>query len=148
MNPLEDARAVLHWSVLTAKRPGLSRDLPPGQEKWAWVANSSTLIAGERDAVLVDTFLTTEPVADVAGLGGRERQESHRDLHHAWTRRSFLWPCASSSAVPEREGACDTRSRQGNGDTNITGIGRWILAQTYSRPNTRPSVGGRAARQK
>ena len=60
MNPPEDARTVLHWSVLTAKRPGLSRDLPPGQEKWAWVANSSTLIAGERDAVLVDTFLTTE----------------------------------------------------------------------------------------
>jgi glyoxylase-like metal-dependent hydrolase (beta-lactamase superfamily II) len=25
-----------------------------------WVANSATLIYGERDAVLVDTFLTTE----------------------------------------------------------------------------------------
>src|SRR5258708_1628801 len=60
MNLVEDQGTLLHWSVLTAKRPGLSRDLPPGQEKWTWVANSSTLISGERDAVLVDTFLTTE----------------------------------------------------------------------------------------
>ena len=60
MSLVGDTGTVLHWSVLTAKRPGLSRDLPPGQEKWTWVANSSTLVSGERDAVLVDTFLTTE----------------------------------------------------------------------------------------
>src|SRR5258706_13167198 len=38
----------LHWNVLTTKRPGLSRDLQPGKEKLMWVANSSTLIYGER----------------------------------------------------------------------------------------------------
>jgi glyoxylase-like metal-dependent hydrolase (beta-lactamase superfamily II) len=50
----------LQWDVLTIKRPGLSRDLPSGKEALMWVANSSILISGERDAVLVDTFLTTE----------------------------------------------------------------------------------------
>jgi glyoxylase-like metal-dependent hydrolase (beta-lactamase superfamily II) len=50
----------LRWEVLTIKRPGLTRDLPPGREELMWVANSSTLICGERDAILVDTFLTTE----------------------------------------------------------------------------------------
>jgi glyoxylase-like metal-dependent hydrolase (beta-lactamase superfamily II) len=50
----------LRWEVLTIKRPGLTRDLPPGREELMWVANSSTLIYGERDAILVDTFLTTE----------------------------------------------------------------------------------------
>jgi glyoxylase-like metal-dependent hydrolase (beta-lactamase superfamily II) len=50
----------LQWEVLTIKRPGLTRDLPPGKEELMWVANSSTLIYSERDAVLVDTFLTTE----------------------------------------------------------------------------------------
>ncbi len=50
----------LTWKVLTTKRPGLARDLPPGKEELLWVANSATLIAGERDAVLVDAFLTTE----------------------------------------------------------------------------------------
>ena len=48
----------LRWDVLTIKRPGLSRDLPAGNEALMWVANSSTLIYGEEDAVLVDTFLT------------------------------------------------------------------------------------------
>jgi glyoxylase-like metal-dependent hydrolase (beta-lactamase superfamily II) len=56
------ARTDLHWDVLTVKRPG--RDLPPGANErlasLAWIANSSTLIYGERDAVLVDTFLTAE----------------------------------------------------------------------------------------
>lgn len=50
----------LQWDVLTIKRPGLTRDLPPGKEDLMWVANSSTLIYGERDAVLVDTFLTID----------------------------------------------------------------------------------------
>jgi glyoxylase-like metal-dependent hydrolase (beta-lactamase superfamily II) len=50
----------LTWKVLVTKRPGLARDLPPGKEELLWVANSATLLAGERDAVLVDTFLTIE----------------------------------------------------------------------------------------
>jgi len=44
--------------VTTVKRAGLSRDLPSGNPDLMWVANSSTLIYGERDAILVDTFLT------------------------------------------------------------------------------------------
>ena len=50
----------LHWAVFESTRPGLGRDLPPGNEKLRWVANSSTLIYGERDAVLVDTLLTID----------------------------------------------------------------------------------------
>jgi glyoxylase-like metal-dependent hydrolase (beta-lactamase superfamily II) len=59
MSVVEATSKTLSWKVLTSKRPGLSRDLPPGKEALSWVANSSTLISGERDAVLVDTFLTT-----------------------------------------------------------------------------------------
>src|ERR1700722_3038686 len=50
----------LRWDVFTSKRPGLSRDLPPGKEALMLVSNSSTLIYGERDAVLVDTLLTID----------------------------------------------------------------------------------------
>ncbi|HLZ66644.1 MAG TPA: MBL fold metallo-hydrolase [Aliidongia sp.] len=60
MTEIQAAGTGLKWDVLTIKRPGLTRDVPPGKEKLMWVANSSTLIYGERDAVLVDTFLTTE----------------------------------------------------------------------------------------
>jgi glyoxylase-like metal-dependent hydrolase (beta-lactamase superfamily II) len=50
----------LRYKVFTVTRPGLNRDVPPGKESLMWVANSATLIYGERDAVLVDTFLTIE----------------------------------------------------------------------------------------
>ena len=51
---------MLKWDVLVTNRQGLTRDLPPGKEKWMWVPTSATLIYGERDAVLVDAFLTVE----------------------------------------------------------------------------------------
>src|SRR5258705_1021812 len=60
MTASETADASLSWDVLTIRRPGLTRDLPAGREELMWVANSSTLIHGERAAVLVDTFLTIE----------------------------------------------------------------------------------------
>jgi len=60
VNAANTASHPLQFDVLAIKRPGLSRDLPAGNEELMWVANSSTLIYGELDAVLVDTFLTTE----------------------------------------------------------------------------------------
>ncbi|PSO33285.1 MBL fold metallo-hydrolase [Bradyrhizobium sp. MOS002] len=58
MKMIETTGSALNWKVTTVKRAGLSRDLPSGNPDLMWVANSSTLIYGERDAVLVDTFLT------------------------------------------------------------------------------------------
>ena len=58
--PTTSGGALLKWDVLVTKRQGLTRDLPPGKEQWMWVPTSATLISGERDAVLVDTFLTVE----------------------------------------------------------------------------------------
>ena len=56
----------LKYKVFTATRPGLNRDLPPGKESLMWVANSATLIYGEQDAVLVDTFLTVDQSSGLA----------------------------------------------------------------------------------
>jgi hypothetical protein len=50
----------LNWDVLAVRRPGLTSGVPRANPELTWVANSSTLISGERDAVLVDTFLTAE----------------------------------------------------------------------------------------
>jgi glyoxylase-like metal-dependent hydrolase (beta-lactamase superfamily II) len=60
MSVINTGTTVLNWKVLSVKRPGLSRDLPRGKEELMWVANSSTLIYGQRDAILVDTFLTAD----------------------------------------------------------------------------------------
>ena len=46
----------LSYDLTTATRKGVTRDLPHGPEGLQWVANSATLIYGEHEAVLVDTF--------------------------------------------------------------------------------------------
>src|SRR6202162_1991315 len=99
----------LQWDVLTIKRPGLTRDLPPGKEDLMWVANSSTLIYGERDAVLVDTFLTTEQsqaLLDWVVASGRNLTAiyvTHGHGDHFFGLGSLLehFPRARAVATPE-----------------------------------------------
>src|SRR5437016_2668754 len=51
----------LKWDVFVSRQiPAVTRDLPPGVTDMKWSPISSTLISGERDAVLVDTFITVE----------------------------------------------------------------------------------------
>ena len=49
---------VLNWKLLTKQRGSSTQGIPAGREHLAWVTNTATLIHGERDAVLVDTFLS------------------------------------------------------------------------------------------
>jgi glyoxylase-like metal-dependent hydrolase (beta-lactamase superfamily II) len=48
----------LGYKVFFSKRAGVGRDLPAGNDHLKWVPTTSTLIYGERDAILVDTQLT------------------------------------------------------------------------------------------
>jgi glyoxylase-like metal-dependent hydrolase (beta-lactamase superfamily II) len=51
----------LKWTLLTKKRASsTTQGIPAGKEQLAWVTNTVTLIHDERDAVLVDTFLTAQ----------------------------------------------------------------------------------------
>jgi hypothetical protein len=51
----------LHWDVfVTPGIPTVMSDLPPGTEQQMWSPISSTLIYGQRDAVLVDAPITVE----------------------------------------------------------------------------------------
>jgi glyoxylase-like metal-dependent hydrolase (beta-lactamase superfamily II) len=63
----------LSWKILTKKRASSTQGIPPGKEDLAWVTNTVTLISGEHDAVLVDTFLSesdgNELVDWIAGSG-------------------------------------------------------------------------------
>lgn len=50
----------LNWKLLTKKRESSTQGIPPGKESLAWVTNTVTLVYGEQDAVLIDTFLSEE----------------------------------------------------------------------------------------
>src|ERR1700692_3997821 len=109
MNANDTTTTDLQWNVLTVKRPGLPRDLPPGKEELRWVANSSTLIHGERDAVLVDTLLTTEQsktLSDWVVASGKNLTAiyiAHGHGDHFFGLASLLerFPRAKAVATPE-----------------------------------------------
>ncbi|NIK71939.1 MBL fold metallo-hydrolase [Paenibacillus sp. BK720] len=50
----------LQFAELSVKRDSLTRNLPEANEELQWVSNTAILIYGEKDAVLVDTFITIE----------------------------------------------------------------------------------------
>jgi glyoxylase-like metal-dependent hydrolase (beta-lactamase superfamily II) len=60
-------KTVLGWDVFLAPSiPATTDALPPGEEQRPWPPISSTLISGERDAVLVDTPITVEQARALA----------------------------------------------------------------------------------
>ncbi len=57
----------LKWDVFLAPSiPAITSDLPPGEKQRPWPPISSTLIYGERDAVLVDTPITVDQARALA----------------------------------------------------------------------------------
>src|SRR6202790_4691009 len=61
----------LKWDVFLAPSiPAITSDLAPGEKERPWPPISSTLIAGERDAVLVDTPITVEQAGDLTNWVG------------------------------------------------------------------------------
>jgi len=60
-------RAALKWDVfVTPGIPVAAKDLPPGVAEARFQAMAATLIQGERDAVLVDAFMTVEQASALA----------------------------------------------------------------------------------
>ena len=71
----------LNWKLLTKQRGSSTKGLPPGKEALAWVTNTVTLIYGEQDAVLVDTFLSEQQSRELVDwVAARETDHSLHPL--------------------------------------------------------------------
>src|SRR5262249_51808749 len=56
----------LQWKLFIRRRASATQGTPPGKDELKWVANTATLIYGERDALLVDAFLSEAHTAELA----------------------------------------------------------------------------------
>lgn len=56
----------LSWELFIRKRASATQGVPPGKEHLTWVANTVTLLWGDRYAILVDTFLGDTQNAELA----------------------------------------------------------------------------------
>ena len=56
----------LQWQLFIRRRASATQGTPPGKDELKWVANTATLIYGERDALLVDTFFSEAQTAELA----------------------------------------------------------------------------------
>ena len=56
----------LRWKLFIRKRASATQGVPPDKDDLKWVANTTTLIYGEQEALLVDTFLSDAQTAELA----------------------------------------------------------------------------------
>jgi len=124
----------LHYETLLVRREGLTRDLPAGDnEDLRWVANSATLISGDHDAVLVDTFTTIEQnerLIDWVKVRGRDLTH----LPDARPRRPRLRHRAAAAGFPRRPGGGD----RGNGCRGAAAGQRAVPGRILGSPVPRP----------
>jgi glyoxylase-like metal-dependent hydrolase (beta-lactamase superfamily II) len=107
-NSANDA-PTLRYQVFTITRPGRDGGIPPGKESLMWIANSATLIFGERDAVLVDTFMTVEQchgLADAIVASGKSLKaiyvtHGHPDHFFGLKVLQDRFPNVQALATPE-----------------------------------------------
>src|SRR6266542_1180779 len=101
--------ALLNWDVfVTPGIPIVTRDLPPGVREAHFQAIASTLIYGERDAVLVDAFMTVKQakaLADWVAARGKKLTAiyiTHGHGHHWFGVGTLLerFPNARALATP------------------------------------------------
>jgi glyoxylase-like metal-dependent hydrolase (beta-lactamase superfamily II) len=99
----------LRWQLFIRRRPSATQGTPPGKDDLKWVAKTVTLIYGERDALLVDTFLTeaqTGELADwIASFGKRLTTiyvtHAHADHFFGLKRLRDRFPEARAIAPPQ-----------------------------------------------
>jgi glyoxylase-like metal-dependent hydrolase (beta-lactamase superfamily II) len=99
----------LQFKLFIRKRASATRGVPPGKDDLKWVANTTTLIYGEQDALLVDTFLSDGQSAELADwIAATGKRLSTIYITHAHPDHFFglkllcdRFPSARAVALPQ-----------------------------------------------
>jgi glyoxylase-like metal-dependent hydrolase (beta-lactamase superfamily II) len=102
-------KPLLQYRLFIRRRASATQGTPPGRDDLKWVANTTTLIYGERDALLVDTFLSNEQTAELADwIAASERRLSTIYITHGHPDHFFglkllrdRFPEARALATPQ-----------------------------------------------
>jgi glyoxylase-like metal-dependent hydrolase (beta-lactamase superfamily II) len=99
----------LQWKLFIRRRASATQGTPPGKDELKWVANTVTLVYGEREALLVDTFLSEAQTAELADwIVGSGKRLSTIYITHAHPDHFFglkllrdRFPQARAVALPQ-----------------------------------------------
>src|SRR5271156_2766316 len=84
MTEASQGSSPLQWKLFIRRRASATQGTPPGRDELKWVANTATLIYGEHDASLVDTFLSEAQTAELADwIGGSGKRLRTIYITHA-----------------------------------------------------------------
>src|SRR5271169_2222118 len=76
-------KPLLQFKLCIRRRASATQGTPPGKDDLKWVANTTTLVYGEREALLVDTFLSDEQTTELANwITASERRLSTIYITH------------------------------------------------------------------
>jgi len=103
------ANPLLQFKLCIRRRASATQGTPPGKDDLKWVANTTTLIYGEREALLVDTFLSDQQTAELADwIAASGRRLSTIYITHGHPDHFFglkllrdRFPEARATATPE-----------------------------------------------
>jgi len=109
MTAPSQGRSPLQWKLFIRRRASATQGTPPGKDELKWVANTATLIHGERDALLVDAFLSEAHTAELADwIAGSGKRLSAIYITHAHPDHFFglkllrdRFPEARAIATPQ-----------------------------------------------
>jgi glyoxylase-like metal-dependent hydrolase (beta-lactamase superfamily II) len=112
-------KPLLQYKLFIRRRASATQGAPPGNDDLKWVANTTTLVYGEREALLVDTFLSDEQTTELANwITASERRLSTIYITHGHPDHFFglkllrdRFPGARALATPQVVDAMQTALR-------------------------------------
>ena len=125
-----------------ARRASATQSTPPGRDDLKWVANTTTLVCGERDAFAGRYISLRRANRAACRLDCRFGKAPLDHLYYAWPPRPFLWPETAARSLPRGSCTCHAPGGGCHASRTSTGVGcasrprrsgSWFTAKHYRK---------------